>query len=56
MTRLRSSPLLLALGAALALAAAVLAFALVRGGEAATGSNPARVTPPNVALCAEVSL
>jgi hypothetical protein len=55
-TRLRSSPLLLVLGAALALAVAVLAFALVRGGEAATGSNPARVTPPTVALFAEVSL
>ncbi len=55
-TRLRSSPLLLALGAVLALAVAVLAFALVRGGEAATGTDPARVTPPRVALFAEVSL
>jgi hypothetical protein len=55
-TRLRSSPLLLALGAAVALAVAVLAFAVVRGGEASTGTDPARVTPPRVALFAEVSL
>ena len=56
MTRLRSSPLLLAGGALAVLAVAALAVMLLRGGDGALGANPARVTPPRVALYADVFL
>lgn len=56
-TRLRSSPLLLAGGAVGVLLVAALAVALLRGGDdAALGANPAQVTPPRVALYADVFL
>lgn len=57
MTRLRSSPLLLAGGAVAVVVAAALAFVVLRGGgDAALGANPAQVTPPRVALYADVFL